>query len=135
MSHFTKVATRINDLVALRRALDKMRAKYAVAHAGTSVVVRGWKGQTLAAELSIDCGRYDVGVVRAEDGSYELVADWWGVETTSGKTEQEVVGEIQREYAFAKVMMACEAQGYQVAAEDIEQAEDGTVRLVATRWG
>jgi hypothetical protein len=135
VSHFTKVATRINDLEALRIALDKLGKKYAVAEEGAAVTVRGWKGQKLDAQLSIDMGRYDVGVVRAEDGTYELVADWWGVETTSGKKEQEVVDEIQREYAFARVVQACEAQGYAIAREDIEQAEDGTVRLVATRWG
>lgn len=133
MSHFTKVATKINNLVALKRALEKLGWKYSAAEQG--VEVRGYKGQKITAELSIDMGKYDVGVVRAEDGNYTLVADWWGIETTRGKTEQEVVEELNREYAYQRVVQACEEQGYQIQPEDIQQLEDGTVRLVASKWG
>jgi hypothetical protein len=133
VSHFTKVATKINNLVALKRALEKLGWKYAAAEQG--VEVRGYKGQKITAELSIDMGKYDVGVVRAADGNYTLVADWWGIETTRGKTEQEVVEELNKEYAYQRVVQACEEQGYQIQPEDIQQLEDGTVRLVASKWG
>ncbi len=133
MSHFTKVATKINNLTALLKALDKLNLKYTTAEQG--VEVRGYKGQKISAEVSINMGKYDIGVVKAEDGNYTLVADWWGVETTVGKTEQEVVEEINKEYAYARVVQACEEQGYQIAREDIQQAEDGTVKLIATKWG
>ncbi len=133
MSHFTKVATKINNLTALMKALDKLKWKYTTAEQG--VEVRGYQGQKITAELSINMGKYDIGVVKAADGNYELVSDWWGVETTVGKTEQEVVEEVNREYAYARVIQACEEQGYQIAREDIQQAEDGTVKLVATKWG
>ena len=135
MSHFTKVQTKINHLASLLEALKKLGLKHTVAEEGQQVKVRGYKGDSIGAAVSIDLGKYDVGVVQAEDGNYELVADWWGVETTAGKTEQEVVQEISREYAYARVVHACEEQGYQIAREDIAVAEDGTVQLVATRWG
>ena len=48
MSHFTKVATKINDLVALRKALDQLGWKYK--HSEQGVEVRGWRGQTTKAE-------------------------------------------------------------------------------------
>jgi hypothetical protein len=133
VSHFTKVATKINNLTALFKALEKMNLKYTTAEQG--VEVRGYKGQKLAAEVSINMGKYDVGVVKAEDGNYTLVADWWGVETTRGVTEQEFVEELNKEYAYARVVQACEEQGYQIQPEDIQQNEDGTVKLVATKWG
>ncbi len=133
MSHFTKVATKINNLTALFKALEKLNLKYTTAEQG--VEVRGYKGQKITAEASINMGKYDIGVVKAEDGNYTLVADWWGVETTVGKTEQEVVEEINKEYAYARVVQACEEQGYQIQREDIQQAEDGSVSLVATKWG
>jgi hypothetical protein len=133
VSHFTKVATKINNLTALFKALEKLNLKYTTAEQG--VEVRGYKGQKITAEASINMGKYDIGVVKAEDGNYTLVADWWGVETTVGKTEQEVVEEINKEYAYARVIQACEEQGYQIQREDIQQAEDGTVSLVATKWG
>jgi hypothetical protein len=133
VSHFTTVATKINSLTALFKALDKLGMKYT--HAEQGVEIRGWRGQKTRAEAAIDMGKYDIGLVRTEDGTYTLVADWWGVETTSGKAEQDIVDEINRNYAYARVVEACEEQGYQIAAEDVLQGEDGTVKLVATKWG
>lgn len=133
MSHFTTVATKINNLTALFKALEKLGYKYT--HSEQGVEVRGYKGQKINAEVSIDMGKYDIGVVKAEDGNYTLVSDWWGVETTFGKTEEELVTEINREYAYARVVQACEEQGYQIAREDIHVSEDGAVQLVATKWG
>jgi hypothetical protein len=133
VSHFTKVATKINNLTALFKALEKMNLKYTTSEQG--VEVRGYKGQKLAAEVSINMGKYDIGVVKAEDGNYTLVSDWWGVETTRGVTEHEFVEELNKEYAYARVVQACEEQGYTIQAEDIQQNEDGTVKLVATKWG
>ena len=53
--------------VALRKALDQLGWKYKHAEAG--VEVRGWRGQTTKAEIAIDMGKYDVGVVKQEDGN------------------------------------------------------------------
>ena len=133
MSHFTTVATKINNLQSLLKALEKLNLKYN--HDEQGVEVRGYRGQKLNAEVSIDMGKYDIGVVKAEDGNYTLVADWWGIETTVGKFEKEIVEEISREYAYVRVIDACEEQGYQIAREDIQVAEDGSVQLVATKWG
>ena len=135
MSHFTTVKTKINNLVALQQALENLKYKFTVAEENQNCVVRGYKGQTTQAVMSIDMGKYDIGVVLAEDGNYELVADWWGVETTAGKMEAEVVEEINREYAFVRVVQACEEQGYQIAKEDIQVGVDGSVQLVANKWG
>ncbi len=133
MSHFTTVATKINNLQALYKALENLKMKLVTSEQGGEV--RGWRGQKINAVAKIDMGKYDIGIVQAQDGNYQLVADWWGVETTAGKTEQEVVQEISREYAYARVITACEEQGYQIAREDITVAEDGSVQLVATKWG
>jgi len=133
MSHFTTVATKINNLAALFKALDKLGLKFTHDEQGDEV--RGWRGQKLTAEARIDMGKFDIGVVKAEDGNYTLVADWWGIETTAGKTEKELVDEINREYAYVRVLQACEDQGYQVSREDIQIQQDGSVQLVATKWG
>jgi len=130
MSHFTTVATRINDLACLLKALDKLKMNYT--HAEEGVTVRGWRGQTSKAEVCINMGRYDIGVVKNADGTYGLEADWWGIETTVGKTEQEVVEELNREYAYQKVLVTCESQGYRI--EDTTVAEDGTIKLSVAKW-
>ncbi len=130
MSHFTKVATKIKDLVSLKKALDQLGWKYQSAEEG--VVVRGYKGQTLKAEVSIDMGKYDIGVVKNENGDYELVADWWGIETTRGVTEEVAAQEINAKYAYQRVLVALEDQGYQVDANNVQA--DGSVKLSVGKW-
>ena len=131
MSHFTKVATKINDLVALRKALDQLGWKYK--HAEQGVEVRGWRGQTTKAEIAIDMGKYDVGVVKQADGTYALEADWWGVETTRGLKEEEVVKELNAKYAYQRVVAAVEEQGYTIDQNAVQA--DGTVKLTVSKWG
>jgi hypothetical protein len=133
MSHFTKVETLINDLVALKKALDQLGWKYRVAEEGQQVTVRGYRGQTTKAELVIDMGKYDIGVVKTESGNYTLEADWWGVETTKGLTEAEVVKEINAKYAYQRVITAVEEAGYTVDTNNV--SEDGTVKLSVSKWG
>lgn len=130
MSHFTKVATKINDLTALKKALDQLGWKYTHAEAG--VVVRGYQGQTMKAEIAIDMGKYDVGVVKQEDGTYSLEADWWGVETTRGLKEEEVAKELNAKYAYQRVVAAVEEQGYTIDTNAVQA--DGTVKLSVSKW-
>jgi len=131
MSHFTKVQTQINDLVCLKKALDQLGWKWKHDEAG--VVVRGWKGATMKAEMSIDMGKYDVAVVKNENGSYELVADWWGIETTRGVTEQDFAKELNAKYAYQKVVAAVEDAGYQIDENSVQK--DGSVKLSVSKWG
>ena len=133
MSHFTKVETKINDLVALKKALDQLEWKYTVDETGQGVTVRGYRGQTTKAEMVINMGKYDIGVVKTESGNYELVADWWGVETTAGKSEAEVVKELNSKYAYQRVVAAVEEQGYTIDQNQV--AADGTVKLNVSKWG
>ena len=79
MSHFTKCDLKMTNVEALKKALGDMELNVVEAEAGQSVVVRGYRGQTLAADLKIDMGTYDIGVVKNDDGTLDLVADWWGV--------------------------------------------------------
>ena len=131
MSHFTKVQTQINDLVALKKALDQLGWKYKYAEQG--VEVRGWRGHTTKAEIAIDMGKYDVGVVKQADGTYSLEADWWGVETTRGLKEEEVAQELNAKYAYQRVVAAVEEQGYTIDTNNVQA--DGTVKLTVSKWG
>jgi len=132
MSHFTKCDLKMTNLEALKRALEDMELGFAEAGEGQSVSVRGYRGQTMDAALSISMGTYDIGVVRADDGTYDLVADWWGVETTKGVSEEEMKTRLRQRYAYHNVLMACEAKGYTVE-EEVNQ-EDGSIQLVMRKW-
>ena len=132
MSHFTKCELKIKNLEALKKALADLDLNFSENEQGQAATVRGYRGQTMEAALSINMGKYDVGVVQNQSGEYELVADWWGVETTKGVTEEEFQQNLKRRYAYHNVLMACEDKGYSV--EEEENLEDGTVNLVVRRW-
>jgi len=132
MSHFTKCEMKITNLVALKRALEDLNLKFSETKNEQGVEVRGWKGQKLSAEMSIDMGQYDIGVVKNEAGTYDLVADWWGVETSNGTTENDFSEKLNQRYAYQRVMIACEEQGYNMEAQKNE--EDGSIQLVMKKW-
>ena len=106
MSHFTKCDLKLNNLDAVKKALDDLGWAYTEAEAEVGATVRGWRGQTLEAAMSINMGKYDVGVVQNEDGSYHLTADWWGVETTKGLSEAEFKNKLNHRYSYHRVVKA-----------------------------
>ena len=132
MSHFTKCALKMTNLAAIKKALEDMKLKVNYAEQGQSVMVRGYRGDSLQAAMSIDMGRYDIGVIENQDGTYEITADWWGVETTKGVSEEEFRNELAQKYQYHNVKQACEDKGYSVEEELNE--EDGSIRLVVRKW-
>lgn len=132
MSHFTKCDLKITNLVALKKALADLNYTFTEATAEQQVTVRGWKGAKMNAEVSIDMGKYDIGVVKQADGTYELVADWWGIETTRGVQEKEFVEEVNQRYAYQRVVIACEEQGYTL--EESKNEESGAIALTMKKW-
>lgn len=132
MSHFTKCALKMTNLAALKKALADMQLKFTEAEENQSVTVRGYRGDTLKAAISIDMGRYDIGVIANQDGTYDITADWWGVETTKGVSEDEFKDQLSQKYQYHNVKQACEEKGYSVEEELNE--EDGSIRLVVRKW-
>ena len=132
MSHFTKCALKMTNLAAIKKALEDLGHKFTVAEQGQSVTVRGYRGDKLQAAMSIDMGRYDIGVIDNQDGTYDITADWWGVETTKGISEEEFKNALSQKYQYHNVKMACEDKGYSVEEEVNE--EDGSIRLVVRKW-
>ena len=79
---------------------------------------------------------YGVGFVKSPDGTYDMVADWWGVrEPTNGRSRrnlQQQAGAIQKEYAKKMVLEQAAQDGFEVVSQTEEQ--DGTLRIVVRRW-
>jgi len=132
MSHFTKCEMKMTNLAALKKALEDLQLSFQTEDAGQGVVVRGYRGDTLRAAMSIDMGKYDIGVIANADGTYDLTADWWGVETTKGVSEAEFKDLLSQKYQYHNVKMACEEKGY--AVEEEVNEEDGSIRLVVRKW-
>jgi len=128
MSHFTKVHTKITDLVCLKQAI----ADLGYTCEEGAVEVRGYRGARERADLVIRTGSsYDVGLRKVGDG-YELVADWWGVETGTGIPQDQFVNRLTQRYALHKVTTEAKKQGFTVA--EVENQADQTIKVVVRKW-
>ena len=132
MSHFTKCALKMTNLAAIKKALADMQLQYTEAQLGQPAFVRGYRGDKLQAAISVDMGRYDIGVIDNQNGTYDITADWWGVETTKGVSEEEFQNELAQKYQYHNVKQACEEKGY--AVEEEVNEEDGSIRLLVRKW-
>lgn len=127
MSHFSQIKTQIRNLDSLKAALTDNGIDWM----SGPTEVRGYQGQTYAADLAIpqDNG-YDVGF-RWNGTEYELVADlqyWQQPLSVEG-----FINRVTQSYAYQTVVKATADQGFQVAEQ--EQNVDGSIRLVLQRWG
>ncbi|TMA17163.1 MAG: DUF1257 domain-containing protein [Deltaproteobacteria bacterium] len=133
VSHFTQVETKINDLVALKAALEELGLQFEQATEDQLVKVRGWKGSTLTAEAKIRASKsYDIGLQLSEEGTYKLVADWWGIEEETNEEAAKIQQRLLQCYAKHKVKAEVAKQGFTLDEEQVEA--DGTIRLSVSRW-
>lgn len=133
MSHFTTVETKINDLVCLKRACEDIGLVYEEGSENQLATVKGWRGATQQAELSIHVtGQYDIGVRQNADGTYALSADWWGIEEETEQKQEVLQQKLIQRYAFHKAKTEAEKQGFSIDEEMVEN--DGTIKLTVSRW-
>lgn len=133
MSHMTEVKTQIKDLVCLKETLQELGFSFAEATAEQKVWVRGWNGMREAADLVINTqSSYDIGLRIKSDGTYEFLADWWGVESHAGFTQEEFTQKVLPKYSYRKVLAEAKARGFSLAEET--RSEDQTIKLVVRKW-
>jgi hypothetical protein len=128
MSHFTKLKTKIKCLVTLQRVIEAM---------GFSIKenvkqCRGYQGELTEAEMVIDTkSSYDIGVVKTVDG-YELVGDWDMLQVRAGIEQEDFVSELNKKYAYYRIMDEVAKQGYDVIEEQEDEKQVMTVKV--RRW-
>jgi hypothetical protein len=109
MSHFSTLRTKITDVETLKTSLRDL---------GISVKseadVRGYNGQRVRADLvAVLEGEYDLGWSRNGDGSFDLIADLWGVAKKHNQTE--LINSINQKYAVNKTLLEVKQRGLQNA--------------------
>jgi hypothetical protein len=131
MSHYSRVKTQFRHREALIACLKNLG--YEV---GTDMVIQGHHGEHTVDIAVRKAKGYGVGFVKSPDGTYDMVADWWGV---AGSDERKITRElaqqadaIQKEYAKKMVLEQAALDGFEVVSETEEQ--DGTLRIVVRRW-
>lgn len=129
MSHFTQIKTKITDLECLKSALEDLHYSYAEG----DVKVSAWRGRAEKVDLVVDTGApYGIGFKKNEDGLYEVVADWWGVQTRTGISQQRFLARLNQRYAYHKVLTEVRNRGFTVAED--ETMADNTIKLVVRKW-
>lgn len=134
MSHISKINTKIKNLEMLKKALDKLDIKYIQAEQGQTITLSGY-GKDEQIEnciFEIKTGsKYSIGLRQIEEG-YEVVADWWAVETFTGQKQDEIMNKITRQYAYETIIDKVKDMGYSVVQED-EDAKNN-IHLTVRRW-
>ena len=99
MSHFSTLRTKITDAEILKSSLRD---------------VRGYNGQRVRADIvAVLEGEYDLGWSRNADGSFDLIADLWGVAKRHNQTE--LINSINQKYAVNKTLAEVKRPGLQNA--------------------
>lgn len=131
MSHYSRVKTQFRHRETLVTCL--LNLGYSVE---TDTSIKGHHGEHTVDLAVRRANGFGVGFVKSPDGTYDMVADWWGVSgTDERKMTQELsrqAGTIQKEYAKKMVLEQAALDGFEVVSQTEEQ--DGTLRIVVRRW-
>ncbi len=109
MSHFSTLRTKITDAEILKSSLNDLGVSVK-----TEANIRGYNGQNVRADIvAVLEGDYDIGWSRNTDGSFDLIADLWGVAKKHNQTE--LINSINQKYAVNKTLAEVKRPGLQNA--------------------
>jgi hypothetical protein len=131
MSHYSRVKTQFRHREALISCLENLG--YEVE---TDTVIKGHHGEHQVDIAVRKTKGYGVGFIKSPDGTFDMVADWWGVAgTDERKITQDLAqqaGAIQKAYAQKMVLEQAALDGFEMVSRTEEP--DGTLRIVVRRW-
>lgn len=128
MSNKTDVTPLILDIVEFLSALTDLKRATRKAES-----LQTADGKTVAVDYVFEDGTGRQAGLRKSEKGFEVVKDCHGLPPEAVKVQEKSVNEIVRRYAQRKVVKELQAQGYTVAEE--EKRADGTIRLLARKWG
>ncbi len=109
MSHFSTLRTKVTDAEILKSSLRDLGIEVK-----TNADVRGYNGQQVRADIvAMLEGEYDLGWSRNADGSFDLIADLWGVAKKHNQTE--LINSINQKYAVNRTLTEVQRAGLQNA--------------------
>ena len=128
MSHFSTVKTQLRKKEFLKQALIDLGY---LPNEGENLV-RGYRGQTVKAEMTVEMNKgADIGF-RWNQGSksYELVTDLdlW----RQSIPVERFLAQVTQRYALNTVINSTAQEGFQISEQ--KNNVDGSIELVVTRW-
>jgi hypothetical protein len=126
MSHFTRVKTLIRDQVVLEESLRQLHYDFRV---GEQLPIRGYMGNRETGQVVVNTGSdYDIGFQRQTDDTFQICADWWGVQKDTSLRKITFLQQINQTYAYQVVKKQVVEDGYII--EDERVLENGEIELV-----
>ena len=126
MSHFTKIKTKLYNLETLKTSLSDLNIDWTI----QTDNVRGYQSSVHKAELVIQQdNKHDIGF-KWNGTEYELVTDlmFWSQDISLDK----FLNRINQRYAYNSIIGVSEKEGFNFT--QVETTEDGSIRLVLTRF-
>ena len=125
MSHFSTIKTQVTEEEILIQSLIDLGYE-----TKQNAEIRGHNGLKIQANVvAILPGHYDIGWSRNPDGTYDVVADLWGI--SKQHNHQELLDLINQRYAVNKTIKEIQKRGYKLNEQS--QKEDGSIRLVIAK--
>ncbi len=125
MSHFTKIKTKLIKKEHIVNALRDLgfQPKEGI------VEIRGYNGIKTKVDVMAPTKNrgYDIGF-KKDGETFELVADWYGIDDINS---EKFLEQVQQRYAYHAVTSRMAEQGFEVVEEENE--EDKTIHLTVRR--
>ena len=116
MSHFTSVKTQIKNVSLLDKTMEALGLQKV-----ERKTVNGYRGQRTSADHVWQVSsKYDVGAVKNVDGTYDLVADWWG-------TGYDLERKILQGYSMQEIIRTAKIMGRPCSGIAKEELPNGNV--------
>ena len=126
MSHFTKIKTKIFKKEILIKSLENLGF---LVDQGISIL-RGYDDLKRDVDFVIKLeSSYNIGFALTEDGSYEIIADWWGVEDHD---KEEFTRKVVQNYAMELIRVEMNKKGFNVVEQ--KTLEDNSIKLIVRKW-
>jgi len=99
--------------------------------AGERLPIRGYQGNRESAQIVIDTGsEYDIGFQLQSDQSFQVCADWWGVQGNTQIREASFLQELNQTYTRQAVRRQVVEQGLIIEEERV--LDNGEIELVVS---
>jgi len=133
MSHFTQTQTNLTELDRVLKAAKNLGFEVVQDQEGEQLYAMGFMEEKTEAIAVIKSGtRYDIGVVRNEEGKLEFTADWELIKKTGSVNQEEFQQQIQQQYALVTIQEMAEEQG--LSMDEPQVAEDGSIEVAVSQW-
>lgn len=131
MSHFSQLKTNLKSQTYLKKALETLG--YQIEEAPDGVEVRGYFGEKIKADFKVlTSTHYDIGFVKNNEGTYEVIGDWELLPKVSGIEKDAFIAQVKKEYARTSIVETAKEKGFGV--ETTENEQTGEIEIVVTQW-